>query len=79
MAAMSFFGILPFDAHALHTVYWWLKCLRWSKRDTWLPVRWYHRLLVWDLLEAPKGTRLLERMLNPLLGKSLVLYFTKVA
>jgi SAM-dependent methyltransferase len=66
-------------AHALHTVYWWLKCLRWEKRDSWLPIRCYHRFLVWDLLKAPKGTRLLERMLNPLLGKSVVLYFTKVA
>ena len=62
-------------AHALHSPYWWLKCLFWSKADdTWL-VRQYHRFLVWDLMKAPAVTKLLERVLNPLMGKSLVMYF----
>jgi len=65
-------------AHGLHSPYWWLKCLRWDKRETWAPVRLYHRFLVWDLLKAPLLTRLLERLLNPVCGKSLVLYFHKV-
>lgn len=65
-------------AHGLHAPYWWLQCLRWAKRETWWPVRLYHRLLVWDLLRKPALTRWLERLLNPLCGKSLVLYFQKV-
>lgn len=77
--ALGFGFIRQSHSHALHTCYWWLKCLRWKKRDTWLPIRLYHRLLVWDILKAPKGMRLLEGMLNPLLGKSVALYFTKVA
>jgi hypothetical protein len=40
-------------------------------------VRAYHRLLVWDIMEKPLATRLAERALNPLIGKSLVLYLRK--
>ncbi len=65
-------------AHALHSPYWWLKCLCWEKRDTWLPVKIYHRFLVWDILKAPYFTRFLEKILNPIMGKSVVLYFKKV-
>ncbi len=64
-------------AHSLHTPYWWLKCLRWEKRDSWLPVRLYHRMLAWDILAAPRCTRWLETLLNPLLGKSVVFYLDK--
>ena len=62
-------------AHGLHAPYWWLRCLFWSKgQQTW-PVRLYHRLLVWDLMKQPRLTRWLERILNPFIGKSVVLYF----
>ena len=64
-------------AHALHSPYWWLKCaLGLDRPDRW-PVRTYHRFLVWDIVRRPLLTRALERMLNPLLGKSLVLYAEK--
>jgi hypothetical protein len=39
--------------------------------------RAYHRLLVWDIMRRPRATRLAERALNPLLGKSVVLYLRK--
>ena len=39
----------------------------------------YHRLLVWDIASAPKLTRWTEKALNPVLGKSLVVYATKPA
>jgi SAM-dependent methyltransferase len=61
-------------AHALHSPYWWLKCLFWAREEAWL-VRQYHRFLVWDLMKSPVVTRLLERLLNPVMGKSLVMYF----
>ena len=64
-------------AHGLHSPYWWLQCLFWKTRESnWL-IRQYHRLLVWDLMEKPAFTRVLERALNPLLGKSIVMYFRK--
>lgn len=66
-------------AHALHVPYWWLRCLFWKTVDTnWL-VRQYHRFLVWDMLQAPWVTRTLEQWLNPVMGKSVVMYFRKEA
>lgn len=62
-------------AHALHVPYWWLRCLFWSRGENTRLARWYHSFLVWDLMKKPRITRWLERLLNPLLGKSLVMYF----
>jgi SAM-dependent methyltransferase len=61
-------------AHALHSPYWWLRCAVGVDRDDHPFVRAYHRLLVWDIVRAPLLTRALDRALNPLLGKSLVVY-----
>ncbi len=63
-------------AHALHAPYWWLKCAVGVDRDT-AATRAYHRLLVWDMMSAPRLTRTGERLLNPALGKSVALYFRK--
>ncbi len=64
-------------AHALHSPYWWIKCAVGPANDDNALVQAYHRLLVWDITQAPKLTRWTERALNPLLGKSLVVYATK--
>ena len=64
-------------AHALHTPYWWLKTAFWSRRDDHPAVRAWHRLLVWDMMERPALTRGLERVLDPVMGKSLALYFER--
>jgi len=64
-------------AHALHSPYWWLRCWVGPRRDDHALVRAYHRLLVWDIVKAPRLTRLTERLLNPVLGKSLVVYLQK--
>lgn len=64
-------------AHSLHSPYWWLKCYLGYRQNDSRPVQLYHRLLVWDLMEKPLLTQLLEKLLNPLLGKSVVLYFSK--
>ena len=40
-------------------------------------MRAYHSLLVWDMVKAPWPTRLAERLLNPVVGKSLVVYLRK--
>ena len=63
--------------HALHSVYWWLRCLCWNKGKDNSISAIYHQLLVWDLIKRPVLTRVLETMLNPILGKSVVLYFFK--
>jgi SAM-dependent methyltransferase len=64
-------------AHGLHSAYWWLKCAVGVDRDDHPLVRAYHRLLVWDIMRRPRATRLAERALNPVLGKSLVVYLHK--
>jgi len=66
-------------AHALHSPYWWLRCLFWhkdEKQQHWL-VQQYHKLLVWDLVQKPWLTQKLEKCLNPIMGKSVVMYFKK--
>jgi SAM-dependent methyltransferase len=64
-------------AHGLHSPYWWLKCAVGVHDDEHPLARTYHKLLVWDIMKRPAATRLTERALNPLIGKSLVVYAVK--
>jgi SAM-dependent methyltransferase len=64
-------------AHALHSPYWWLKCAVGVRDDDHPLARAYHRVLVWDIMRKPALTRLADRALNPLIGKSLVVYAAK--
>ncbi len=66
-------------AHGLHSPYWWLKCAVGVKNDDHPLVKGYHRLLVWDIMRKPRTTRFAERVLDPVIGKSLVLYLHKPA
>jgi len=65
------------SAHALHSPFWWLKCAVGVDRDEVWAVRQYHRFLVWDITTGSRPVRRLERALNPLIGKSLVVYAEK--
>jgi SAM-dependent methyltransferase len=64
-------------AHGLHSPYWWLKCAVGVHNEENAAVKAYHRLLDWDIMKKPRTTRLAERVLDPVIGKSLVLYFRK--
>ena len=75
-AAAGLAWVETHHAHALHSPYWWLKCVVGVDRSPWA-VRAYHRLLVWDIMRRPAVTRVSERLLNPVLGKSLVAYLTR--
>lgn len=66
-------------AHGLHAPYWWLQCLIWATRETSPLVKAYHRFLVWDLMKRPWLTRALSAVADPLMGKSLVMYFRRNA
>jgi SAM-dependent methyltransferase len=73
-------GLLPCGwdrAHALHSPYWWLKCVVGPANDKHRLVKAYHRLLVWDIVQNPWITRTANRLLNPIIGKSVVLYAIK--
>lgn len=64
-------------AHGLHAPYWWIKCAVGVTNDDHVLARTYHRLLVWEIMERPRVLRWAARVLDPLIGKSLVLYFRK--
>lgn len=64
-------------AHALHVPYWWLRCAFWQSGEDFFLCRGYHTFLVWDLLKKPRLTRTLDALLNPVMGKSVILYFHK--
>jgi SAM-dependent methyltransferase len=66
-------------AHALHSPYWWLKCAVGPTNDDHRAVASYRRFLEWDIIRQPAGTRVAERVLSPVLGKSSVHYATKSA
>ena len=79
-AKLTAAGLTPagaHHAHGLHSAYWWLKCAVGVHDDAHPAVRAYHRLLVWDIMRKPALTRLTEAALNPLIGKSLVIYAEK--
>lgn len=66
-------------AHGLHSPYWWLRCavgLKDPVEKNWL-VKRYHDLLCWDITKNPLALRVVERALNPVIGKSLVVYASK--
>jgi SAM-dependent methyltransferase len=63
-------------AHALHSPYWWLRCLLGENAPL---AAAYHRMLVWDIERGPAALRAIETALNPVLGKSLVLYLSHAA
>jgi ubiquinone/menaquinone biosynthesis C-methylase UbiE len=79
-AKLTAAGLAPtggHHAHGLHSAYWWLKCAVGVHDDAHPAVRGYHQLLVWDIMRKPRLTRLAEAALNPVIGKSLVLYARK--
>lgn len=75
--AMGFEYARGYWAHALHSPFWWLKCLWWETQEKSNIIKLYHRLLVWDLMKKPLLTQTIEKLLNPILGKSVVMHFTK--
>jgi SAM-dependent methyltransferase len=72
---------LEFDgvdyAHGLHAPYWWIKCAVGVENDDHPLAKAYHKLLVWEIMRQPKVLQLAGKVLDPLIGKSMVLYFHK--
>ena len=66
-------------AHGLHAPYWWLKCAVGVNNAEHPLVKRYHDLLVREMVEQPLDLKIAERVLQPLIGKSLVLYGRKRA
>ena len=64
-------------AHALHSPYWWIRCAGGVNNADRLLARRYHDLLVWQIMRNPPVLRFADRALNPVIGKSLVVYVEK--
>ncbi|GAA1479307.1 class I SAM-dependent methyltransferase [Nocardioides aestuarii] len=64
-------------AHGLHAPYWWIKCAVGVTNDDHPLAKAYHRLLVWEIMKQPKALQYAAKVLDPLIGKSLVLYLRK--
>lgn len=63
--------------HGLHAPYWWLKCAVGVRNDDHPLPKTYHRLLVWEIMKNPKALQLAGKVLDPVIGKSMALYFHK--
>ncbi|MDC0962207.1 type 11 methyltransferase, partial [Gammaproteobacteria bacterium] len=63
--------------HSIHSAYWWLRCMFWKNQDTNLLVSWYKKLLEIHILEKPAWIDFIDRLFNPVLGKSIAFYFKK--
>ncbi len=66
-------------AHGLHSPYWWLRCAVGPAREDNKFVNAYKKFLEWDITSAPRVTRMLDKALSPVLGKSYVVYSDKPA
>jgi SAM-dependent methyltransferase len=69
-------------AHGLHSPYWWLRCAVGVGNERHPLVRAYHQVLVWDIVRTPvvsRLTRTADTVMNPFIGKSMVLYARKDA
>jgi SAM-dependent methyltransferase len=64
-------------AHALHSPYWWLKCAVGVRRNDHRLVNAYRRMLEWEIINQPRGMKLVERAASPLFGKSYIVYASK--
>ncbi len=64
-------------AHGLHSPYWWIKCAVGVENDNHPLAKAYHRVLVWEIMKQPRLLQLAGKVLDPMIGKSMVLYFRK--
>jgi len=80
-------GLVPraqHHAHALHSPYWWLRCAAKSVDDPAaveqenFAVRNYRQFLEWHIMRRTELVSRVERSLNPVMGKSLVIYADKL-
>ncbi|MGE0308957.1 MAG: methyltransferase domain-containing protein [Acidimicrobiia bacterium] len=73
-------GLEPYArhrTHALHSPYWWLRCAVGTTNEGHPMVRRYRKLLEWEIISQPRSMAMAEKVLAPVLGKSLVIYARK--
>ena len=63
--------------HALHSAYWWLRCLFWNSQDSNYFIKIYKKFLEYQILQSPRWLNNFEKIINPIFGKSIAFYFKK--
>ena len=63
--------------HSIHSAYWWLRCLFWKTQDSNILIKLYKKVLDRHILKKPLLIDQIDKILNPVLGKSIALYFIK--
>jgi ubiquinone/menaquinone biosynthesis C-methylase UbiE len=76
MGARGWSQIRQHGAHALHAPYWWLRCASSVGKQGWLE-RQFKRLLEHQLMHHTPLIDRLDRLLSPVLGKSVVTYYRR--
>ena len=64
--------------HSIHSPYWWLRCFFWNSQDKNFLVKLYKKLLERHILKKPIILNQIDKLLNPILGKSFSMYFEKI-
>ena len=64
--------------HAIHSPYWWLRCFFWNSQDSNFIVKLYKKILEIHILKKPLLIDIIDKLLNPILGKSFSMYFEKM-
>ena len=63
--------------HAFHSAYWWLRCIFWKTQENNFLVKVYKKILERHILKNTPIMDEIEKLLNPILGKSISFYFKK--
>ena len=63
--------------HSIHSAYWWLRCLFWKSQESNIVIKGYKKILERHILKKPFFLDLIDKIFNPILGKSIAFYFIK--
>lgn len=63
--------------HSIHSAYWWLRCLFWKSQESNIIIKGYKKILERHILKKPFFLDSLDKIFNPILGKSIAFYFVK--
>ncbi len=63
--------------HSIHSAYWWLRCLFWKSQESNIFIKGYKKILEIHILKKPFFLDSIDKLFNPILGKSIAFYFVK--
>ena len=63
--------------HSIHSAYWWLRCLFWKSKESNIIIKRYKKILERHIIKKPFFLDSLDKIFNPIHGKSIAFYFVK--